>query len=431
MARSLLRQLEQIRRSATYDDNVTWASPRSDTAEPTVSGSLQEDMNVVRTMIKEMSGGTGTDWFAAMETYPNPTDSGTDYIANLKQMAGNTLDAKTVIIAVSDYGPSDAGFAVLSTSSGILRDNISTAYGTTLNTIGLPIFESTTNTGDYFDEAGNDNVCRIDVINQDDAEFVDGSGNVIYAKMHDGEDFGGTGTGADVYFRFYANDVAVTLSGVSPTPSVVKFVYPQRKQMNTMEEYDWLRTDFISSWEGDVELVEDISNLWAFTGSGDGVDTTVFNNTSGEYLLNASPADLFTAIDQINADVGDRTYTGNFLTTGEEIVDSLQALSVGVQANYDATTAAAGDKFVESIGGLVTAGVEHPLPVGMPTYTTFSGAGQEGKNMDVYVDGQLLAADTGQFGVAADRDYGETSISGVTFRFDLQVGRNVTYVVRQ
>jgi len=51
--------------------------------------------------------------------------------------------------------------------------------------------------------------------------------------------------------------------------------------------------------------------------------------------------------------------------------------------------------------------------------------------MDIYVDGQLLAADTGSNGANADRDYGETSTSQVTFRFDIQTGRNITYMVRQ
>jgi hypothetical protein len=51
--------------------------------------------------------------------------------------------------------------------------------------------------------------------------------------------------------------------------------------------------------------------------------------------------------------------------------------------------------------------------------------------MDVYLDGQLLAADTGVSGINADRDYGETSISGITFRLNIQAGRNITYIVRQ
>ena len=47
MARSLLRQLEQIRRSATYTDAVVSVNT-STVAEPTVSGSLQDDLNVIR-----------------------------------------------------------------------------------------------------------------------------------------------------------------------------------------------------------------------------------------------------------------------------------------------------------------------------------------------------------------------------------------------
>ncbi len=70
------------------------------------------------------------------------------------------------------------------------------------------------------------------------------------------------------------------------------------------------------------------------------------------------------------------------------------------------------------------------------TYTPNSTAGQEGSNVDVYVDGQLLAADTGNGGANADRDYAEeagptTTASGFMFRFTIQAGRNITYMVRQ
>lgn len=89
-----------------------------------------------------------------------------------------------------------------------------------------------------------------------------------------------------------------------------------------------------------------------------------------------------------------------------------------------------GEKYIEETQYLLSAGVEHFLPYSI-TYTPSSTAGREGKNMDVYLDGQLLAADTGVSGIDANRDYGETSISGITFRFDVQAGRNITYIVRQ
>jgi len=50
--------------------------------------------------------------------------------------------------------------------------------------------------------------------------------------------------------------------------------------------------------------------------------------------------------------------------------------------------------------------------------------------MDVYVNGQLVMADTGSNGADANRDYGETTTSGVTFRFDVAADSNLIYVIR-
>ena len=97
---------------------------------------------------------------------------------------------------------------------------------------------------------------------------------------------------------------------------------------------------------------------------------------------------------------------------------------------YSSINAGIGEKYIESVSSTITKNVEHALPYSI-TYTPDATSGQEGSNMDVYIDGQLLAADTGSFGANADRDYGETSASGITFRFDIQEGRNITYVVRE
>ena len=90
----------------------------------------------------------------------------------------------------------------------------------------------------------------------------------------------------------------------------------------------------------------------------------------------------------------------------------------------------AADKYVETTSTTISKNIEHALPGGS-TYTPVSTSGTEGKNMDVYVGGQLLMADTGVAGVNADRDYGESTTSGITFRFDIQSERNITYVIRQ
>jgi hypothetical protein len=95
-----------------------------------------------------------------------------------------------------------------------------------------------------------------------------------------------------------------------------------------------------------------------------------------------------------------------------------------------AIAAGVGEKYTESVSVAIAKNTEHTLPNGI-TYTPDDTAGQEGSNMDVYIDGQLLSADTGTNGVNADRDYGETTTSGITFRFDIQEGRNLIYIVRE
>jgi len=418
MARSLLRQLEQIRRAATYDDAVVGVNS-SNVAEPTVSGSLEEDTNILRTLLKQVKG--GTYWYDDPGYYfdPTTTDSGSDTTKamNLENIKGHTLDAKTIIIAVANDNAA-SGWTVSENDTGFLMTGISTRYATNDNRMGLPIFDAGAYTGGdasgVFDVAGTDNVCRVDLVNlATDGEIVDGSGDVIYGKFHNGADNTGTGDGTDVFVRFYANDaVATMVSGVSE----IAVVYPQRKRLTDMEEYEWLRTDFISSWEGDIELIEDIQNLWSYTGASDNVTDPSWDNTSGNYILVSDPGDLTTAINLLNTEIGDRTYTeSNYVATGD-LADSIDA---GVA-----------DKYIESVQSLISKNVEHPLPYSL-AYTPYAVAGEEGKNMDVFVDGQLLAADTGAAGVNADRDYGETTASGVTFRFDVQVGRNITYMIRQ
>ena len=431
MARSLLRQLEQIRRAATYDDDVQDINT-SAVAEPTVSGSLEEDTNVIRSLMKQLKG--STNWYDDLGTYFDPTDTDAGNTEN-KQMSldnikGNTLDAKTIIIAVGDDN-SGNGYTVSGTSTGVLLTT-TTRYATAANRTGLPIYESTTNSGSYHDEGAADNIVRLDVVDTaTDGEFVDGNGDIVYAKFHDGSDFSGSGDGTDVYARFYANGSVTDLSTVSGVTNI-QFIYPQRKVLTNMEEYEWLRTDFVSSWEGDVELIEDIQNLWSYTGaSNDDTSPQPWTNASASYILASDPDNLQTAVDDLNTGIGSRLYSeNNYLVDGESISTSLNTLDQELQDIADSVSAGVGEKYVESVSVAIDKNTAHTLPYSI-SYTPDATAGREGKNMDVYVDGQLLAADTGTNGANADRDYAEASTTSVTFRFDIQVGRNITYVVRQ
>jgi hypothetical protein len=428
MSRSLLDQFTQIRASGDYDDTVGNVYT-STVAEPlTMSGSLQGDLNIVRTLVKNLKG--TTDWFGDLGNYFDPTNTDVGDADNkaltMANLGGNTVDSKTVIIAVTANN-SGANYTVSGTSTGVLI-SATTSYATATDRRGLPIFDSTTNSGSYWDEGGSDNTCRIDVLNAvNDAEFTDGT-HTIYAKFHDGVDFSGAGTGTDVYVRFYKDDAVCDLTGTGVTS--VKFVYPQRRVMSAMEEYDWLRTDFVNSWEGDIELIDDISNLWSYTGSGDNIDdASGWTNTAAYYALQADPTSLWTAIDTLNNEIGDRDYfEHNYITNGEDITDSLDKLDQELKDVADSVVSAS-EKYIEETVGGITKNTVHPLPYSI-TYTPYSTAGREGRYMDVYVEGQLLAADTGANGANADRDYGETTTSGITFRFNVRPNNNITYIVR-
>ena len=439
MARSLLTQLEQIRRSATYSDAVSSVTT-SGVAEPASGGSLQDDLNAIRSMMK-LTKGTNK-WYTDLGTYFDPTNttsgSSSTKALNIANLSGNTLDSKTVIIAVQEDN-SGAGYTVTGASTGVLLTSANStlynvAYATATDRRGLPIYASTAHSAAYFDLAGDDRVVRVDVLNKlNDSQIEDGSGNTIYAKLHDGSDFSGTGTGTDVYVRFYANGSPTTLANVSGTVNGVYFIVPRRKVMADVLEYEWQRTDFVSSWEGDIEIVEDIMHLWNYTGAADNSTSTAgsWTHATGNYALASNPSNLHLAVDLINTDVGDSTYTQhNYITSGEAITSSIDKLDIELKTLSNTLGTSASKKYVEAVASDITANTSHALPSTL-TYTPVSTAGQEGKNMDVYVDGQLLAADTGAAGVNADRDYGETSTSGITFRFAVQAGRNITYMIRQ
>jgi len=423
MARSLLRQLEQIRRSATYDDAVASVNTAG-VAEPTVSGSLEADMNVIRSLMLQLKG--GSKWYDDPGMYwdPTATDSGNGATKqmSLANISGKTTDSQTVLIAVTD----DNGGSGFTVSSGISEINvaITTGYADNTDRTGLPIYnDGTVGSTDI-------RVCRIDVIDRNtDVEFTDGSGNTIFAMFQAGT----AGENTDVKFKFYTNESSPTPYTFDGTEGVtsVEFVYPQRKVMDDVAEWEWLRTDFVSSWEGDVELMEDISNLWSFTGSGDNVVAPTWTNITGNYPLSGDPSDLEAAINTLNNEIGDMTFSeDNYIDDNDTVADALNDLDMALQDVEDMITAGVAEKYVESISVEFGANTLHALPFGI-TYTPDATAGQEGSNMDVYVDGQLLAASTGANGAAADRDYAETTASGITIHFDIQVGRNITYMVRQ
>ena len=434
--RSLLTQYEQIHRTATYDDaiadvnNASVAEPTSTTASGSADSVLEHDLNVLRTILKQFKG--STDWYSDPGTYFDPTDTDAantqNKDLNMTNIKNTTTDSVTIIGSVEDNN-SGNGFNIGSGDAGFLYSTTS-VYAKPDDRRGLPIYQSTTNSGSYWDEGeSNNRIVGIDLIDTDTgSEFVDASDNIIYAKFHDGADHGGTGEGTDVYVKFYTD--AGPYTWTASDPANILFVFPYRKVMNEVEEYEWQRTNFIASWEGDQELVEDITNLWAYTGASNNETDPAWTVVSGLPIVDTEDS-LKAALESLNDELGSFTYTEqNYLTDGDQVTTALDKLD---QSIYDVSqTAAAGvaEKYIEVVTSDITAGTAHQLPIGL-TYTPDSTTGQVGSNMDVFLDGQLLAASTGEAGANEDRDYSETSPTHITFHFDVYQYSNITYKIRE
>jgi len=139
---------------------------------------------------------------------------------------------------------------------------------------------------------------------------------------------------------------------------------------------------------------------------------------------------LFDAVDSLNDELGDRIYSEFYIDNGETISESLDSLDIELKLLADNAGNAIADKHIEVVAADIPAGTQHALPGGL-TYTPDSTGGQQGANLDVYLDGQLLSASTGANGVNEDKDYSETNTTSITFHFDVYQYSNITYKIRQ
>lgn len=105
-----------------------------------------------------------------------------------------------------------------------------------------------------------------------------------------------------------------------------------------------------------------------------------------------------------------------YITNGDNLETAIGELDAAI-AGVSET------KVIEDIVAAITAETAHTLPHGK-TYTLDSTG--EGANLDVFVNGQFLAVDSG----SVDRDYEETSTTQVTFHFTVEENSNLVYAIR-
>jgi len=105
-----------------------------------------------------------------------------------------------------------------------------------------------------------------------------------------------------------------------------------------------------------------------------------------------------------------------YITNGQSLETAIGELDAAINV-------VAPDKLIEDIVAAIDAESAHTLPHGA-TYTLDPTG--EGLNMDLSLNGQLLAVDSG----SVARDYVETSATQVTFHFTVEENSNLSYLIR-
>lgn len=376
--------------------------------------SLQDDANYIRT---DRAAIKGANFYDPIPTYQRPTAVGTNVPANLTNLASKTLDAaawvvnrkfENATVAASD------GYINIS-STGNLK------HADATDRTGVPIQDGA--------DAGNLEASYVEIINpatEAALEVLSGGndGYRVFGRTRAGTT-GVSPNSVEVEFRAIPKgsplSTSVAYTWEAGQPTTVDLFYGFRERADQLTETAF-RTVLANGIIGDADMSQDIVDIRTAMGISDNVTdfSAVLTNTGADYVFSNLPdgtPSVSEIVNTINAQVGDRNYTGAILTDGQTVAASLQALASAITGG-----GASGTRVIERLGSDLTAGTSHTLP-GSMSYTT-DGTGN-GQNMWVFVRG--LLQDPGL--VTAYNDYEETSTTAITFHKLVKSGDHINYVI--
>lgn len=375
---------------------------------------LADDLNFQRT---DRAAIKGVAYDAAIPTFTRPTATGTPVAASLANLAGKSTDAQGFIISRAFKGATAvaATTKITITSAGNLK------HASATDKSGVPCFDVAPYVGDF------------------KATFVsiqasaDGTELLVKAGGHAGEKiFGVTNNGAStspnsVEILWYSvplggdiasQSTAYTWEGSQVT--AIDLFYGFFSRLDQLDESSF-RTMQTLGVEENGDLRQDINDIQTLIGMADGETdlSAELTNTGADYVfstISVTPT-VVEALNALNLEIGNRTYTGPILTDGGDITGSLQALS-------DAINASNVTRYIERLGSAAAANTSHLLPGGA-TYTpdgSFNGG-----NLWVFWSG--LLRDPGA--VVNGDDYSETDSTHITPYYQVGAGQHINYFVLQ
>src|SRR5579885_2519952 len=280
--------------------------------------SLEDDVNYSRTARKQIKG--TTNWYDAIPTYQRPTAIGTNVPANLANIAGKTTDAQGFIFP--------RGFRAASVTAGDGYITLTSAgnfrHSDAVDKTGVPMFDVAPYSGDR-------NACYVLItnpLNDNQLTAVGGAtdGYVIFGLSRNGT----TSTSPNsIEVAFYAvphgsdlaSAVAYNWDGYQPT--TIDLTYGYFLRLDQADEYSFRRLQILGV-ESDADLRQDVDYLQLAVGTPDGYQNLsgLLTNLTSFFpffnLPDATPS-VVEALNTLNAQIGNRTYTGTILTNGQTI----------------------------------------------------------------------------------------------------------------
>jgi len=310
--------------SASYVNAAAVSEATMLTWQERLPYSLQDDLDFMRT---DRAAIKGVAFDQAIPTFQRPTAVGTNVSANLANIAGKTTDAQGFIVdrVLRSQTVTQGTSSAVVTSAGNLK------HATSTDKSGVPCFDLNPYTGDF-------SSCYVGIQNHGDSTPL-----TVKTGAHAGEKIFGiskdTGSTSPNSFTvaFYSvpvgGDVATQSSAYtweSGQPTVVDIFYGYFQRLDMLTETSF-RLDQSIGMGDTTNLRQDITDLQTVMGTADAATSlsAVLTNTGNNYpfsSVGATPS-VATALNALNAQIGDRAYTGAVLSSGQTIAASLQALA--------------------------------------------------------------------------------------------------------
>lgn len=381
---------------------------------------LEDDLNYVRTDRQQIKG--TTNWYDNIPTYQRPTAIGTNINANLSNIAGKTTDAVAYNMSRAFYGQTvniGDGYVIM-TSVGNLK------HADSVNRTGVPCFDLAPFTNDW-------QSCYVHVVDG----YADGyagseltvlsgpnAGERIFGITRDGYSTSPDSVQVKFYSALFNLDYATNAteySWESGQPTTLNFLYAYNQRLDLLDTNAFRSIPALGILT-DASLANKINDLSHVVGNDlDGYTSLngLLTNTTTYFsffnLPDATPT-VVEALNTLNEQIGNRTYTGTYLTSGQTITASLQALSNAIAGSSIVRT-------IERLSSDINANTAHTLP-GAITYT-LDGT-NNGRNLWVFARGVLQ--DPGP--VSGGNNYSETSTTQITFYVKQKSGDHINYFVK-